>query len=118
MGVTVDLAAGTATGDGSDTLAHIRQVRGSSNADTLLGSDVTRYWETFEGRSGNDTIDGRGGVDIARYDNSPSGVVPYGSTPFLWQRCSSRWSPPRRAHEIERQTKARTRPHGFSWGKN
>ena len=39
--VTVDLAAGTATGQGNDTLAGIENIIGSSRADRLLG-DVGR----------------------------------------------------------------------------
>jgi Ca2+-binding RTX toxin-like protein len=75
--VVVDLAAGTGRGgQGSDTLRNITQIRGSSYGDTLLGSDNNRYHsEQFEGRAGNDTIDGRGGLDIVRYDNDISAVV-------------------------------------------
>ncbi|RYF83001.1 MAG: hypothetical protein EOO29_05010 [Comamonadaceae bacterium] len=74
--VQVDLAAGTATGgDGNDTLIHINFVDGSTHDDLLLGSDVTTRIEIFRGREGNDMIDGRGGVDQVRYDNSASGVV-------------------------------------------
>ena len=76
LAVVVDLAAGTATGgDGNDTLININLVRGSAYNDTLLGSDATSYGEQFEGRAGNDTIDGRGGLDMARFDNAPAGVV-------------------------------------------
>jgi len=54
-GVTVNLAAGTASGGaGSDTLALIEQVRGSIHADTLTGS------------AGNDRLDGNGGNDVIR----------------------------------------------------
>jgi Ca2+-binding RTX toxin-like protein len=74
--VTVDLAAGTASGGaGNDTLINITQLRGSSFNDVLSGSDRTDYTEQFEGRGGNDTIDGRGGFDIVRYDSATSGVV-------------------------------------------
>jgi Ca2+-binding RTX toxin-like protein len=67
--VTVDLIAGTATGAaGSDTLSNFSQVRGGNSADTLSGSDASAYTELFEGRGGNDIINGRGGFDIARYD--------------------------------------------------
>ena len=44
-------------------------------ADTLLGSNRTDISETFEGRSGNDFIDGRGGFDIVRYDFSNGAVT-------------------------------------------
>lgn len=72
--VTVDLAAGTATGAaGSDTLANINHVTGGNGGDTLLGSSG-RITEQFEGRAGNDTINGRGGIDIARYDSATNAV--------------------------------------------
>ncbi len=79
-GVTVDLIAGTAIGAagsnaGSDTLANFNQVRGSNFADTLLGSNRTDITELFEGRDGNDSIDGKGGFDIVRYDNATGGVT-------------------------------------------
>ncbi len=74
--VTVDLALGTATGGaGNDTLVNINQVRGSAYGDTLLGSNRTDYSELFEGRAGNDTIDGRGGFDTVRFDSATTGVV-------------------------------------------
>ena len=72
--VVVDLTAGTAAGaDGNDTLANINMVRGSEFADTLIGSDRS-LMEQFEGRAGNDSIDGRGGVDVLRYDASAGAV--------------------------------------------
>ena len=74
--VTVNLASGTAIGgDGNDTLLNINYVRGSNHADSLIGSDVTAYSETFEGRGGNDTIDGKGGIDWLRLDGSTTGAV-------------------------------------------
>ena len=79
-GVTVDFVAGTAVGAagsnaGNDTIANFNQVRGSNFADTLLGSDRTDIGETFEGRSGNDSIDGRGGFDTVRYDFANGAVA-------------------------------------------
>ncbi|MBK9572636.1 MAG: calcium-binding protein [Rhodoferax sp.] len=79
-GVTVDFIAGTAVGlagsnAGSDTLVNFNLVRGSAFSDTLLGSDRTDVAEFFEGRDGNDTIDGRGGSDIARYDFATADVT-------------------------------------------
>ena len=74
--VTVDLLAGTATGGaGNDVLFNFTQVRGSNGNDTLLGSNTTVYTELFEGRAGDDTIDGRGGFDIVRFDNATGGVT-------------------------------------------
>ena len=62
-GVTVDLAAGTATGDasvGTDTFTGVSQVRGSQFADTLSGDSNNN---TLDGQGGNDVLDGRGGND-------------------------------------------------------
>jgi Ca2+-binding RTX toxin-like protein len=64
LGVNVDLAAGTATGEGSDTLAGIEDVFGSEGEDVLRGDDgpnhLTGYvsGDTFEGRGGDDVLDG------------------------------------------------------------
>ena len=71
--VTVDLAAGTATGlsSGNDTLINVFNVRGSNQNDTLLGSAGN---DTFEGRGGFDFIDGRDGFDLVRYDNGSNGA--------------------------------------------
>ena len=51
-GVLVDLSAGTATGQGDDTLSGIENVVGTSFADVLVGD------------SGNNVLQGFGGVDI------------------------------------------------------
>lgn len=73
--VTVDLDLGTATGAaGNDTLININHATGGSFADVLLGS-ASSITEQFEGRGGNDLIDGRGGIDIVRYDSSAMPVV-------------------------------------------
>jgi Ca2+-binding RTX toxin-like protein len=58
--VTVDLAAGTATGDGEDTVEGFEQVLGSQFDDHLLGSDGD---DILFGEHGDDEIVGRGGVD-------------------------------------------------------
>src|SRR5206468_475716 len=71
--VTVNLALGTATGAGNDTLVNINNVTGSSFGDHLIGSD-SAISEQFEGRAGDDTIDGAGGIDIARYDGSTGAI--------------------------------------------
>lgn len=62
VGVTVDLAAGTATdalGD-TDTLSLIEGVRGTDWADTIAGSSVGNW---LNGLDGTDAIDGREGDD-------------------------------------------------------
>ncbi len=58
--VVVDLAAGTATGQGTDTLVSIENVTGSQGNSTLLGSDGDN---SITGGGGNDTLDGRNGAD-------------------------------------------------------
>jgi Ca2+-binding RTX toxin-like protein len=77
-GVTVDIAAGTgqgtAAGDlagvGIDSFTGVNAVRGSNFDDVLLGSDNRKFSaQNFEGRVGNDFIDGRGGFDRAVYSN-------------------------------------------------
>lgn len=66
QGVAVDLAAGTATGDGADKLAGVERAVGSPFADRLLGDALAN---TFNGLEGDDSIDGRGGVDTVKYTN-------------------------------------------------
>ncbi len=72
--VTVDLLAGTASGQGNDTLIGINEVIGGFYGDTLRGSNRSDVAERFTGMTGNDLIDGRGGLDIARYDFAGNGV--------------------------------------------
>jgi hypothetical protein len=74
--VSVDLLAGSATGAaGTDVLSNINEARGSAFNDTLAGSNRTDVTELFEGREGDDVIDGRGGFDIVRFDNATGGVT-------------------------------------------
>ncbi|AGH97678.1 Alkaline phosphatase [Micavibrio aeruginosavorus EPB] len=58
--VTVSLAAGTATGQGTDTLSNFENVTGSSYADTITGNTVANV---LKGGSGNDVLSGLGGND-------------------------------------------------------
>ena len=58
--MTVDLAAGTGTGQGSDALTDVQGVVGSAFNDTLTGSSIDN---TILGAAGNDTIDGAAGND-------------------------------------------------------
>ncbi len=69
------LSNGTASDGfgGTDTLINVEEVRASALNDTLTGSDSGIY-ESFEGRAGNDTIDGKGGTDRASYDTSPAAI--------------------------------------------
>jgi Ca2+-binding RTX toxin-like protein len=58
--VSVDLAAGTVTGVGTDALSGIELVDGTAGADTLRGSAAADF---LFGSDGNDLLDGRGGAD-------------------------------------------------------
>lgn len=75
-GVTVNLGSGTASDGWGDTdaLSGIERVSGSDWSDSLTGSNATGFVETFQGRGGDDTIKGAGGIDIASYLGDPSGV--------------------------------------------
>lgn len=79
--VTVDLAAGTATGEGTDTIAPITYaggIDGSAFDDALTGSDQ-RDWIT--GGAGDDTIRSLAGRD--RVEPDIDGVTPWRErTPF------------------------------------
>jgi Ca2+-binding RTX toxin-like protein len=55
-GVSVDLASGTATGDGNDTLVGIENVIGSPGNDTIVGDDAAA--NVLLGGAGDDTIFG------------------------------------------------------------
>ncbi|HRK31510.1 MAG TPA: cadherin domain-containing protein [Tepidisphaeraceae bacterium] len=88
-GVVVNLATGTATGDGNDSLATFENVRGSGFGDTLIGSTAANYLDgmdgddsldggsgndSLRGGAGSDTLNGGAGTDIAYYDNDTAGV--------------------------------------------
>ncbi len=60
QGVTVDLLAGTATGEGTDTLVSIRDATGSEFGDTISG---TNDGNILTGKNGSDTIYGKQGAD-------------------------------------------------------
>jgi len=62
-GVTVDLAAGTATGDGNDTLKNMENVYGSDFDDNITGD------------SANNDIDGAAGSDWINYGGDSGGVL-------------------------------------------
>jgi Ca2+-binding RTX toxin-like protein len=70
--VTVDMAEGTATGEGDDTFVNMEIVAGSRHADTLLGDDESN---TFYPLGGDDQVDGRGGFDFVLYVQSAGPVV-------------------------------------------
>ena len=83
-GVHVDLSAGTATGDGSDTLANIGNVVGSSHDDTIAGDDRAN---DLQGGLGTDTMD-----YPASRASTANGITLYTSA-----RRGSLRAPPRRA---------------------
>jgi Ca2+-binding RTX toxin-like protein len=67
--VTVDLAAGTATGEGNDTLLNIENATGSGLADTITGNSLANLLvggggdDLLHGGDGNDTLTGGAGND-------------------------------------------------------
>ncbi|QEL24950.1 ExeM/NucH family extracellular endonuclease [Bosea sp. F3-2] len=72
VGVTVDLAAGTASGDkaGEDELVSIETVIGGSGNDTLIGDGADNRLvgglgdDVLKGGAGNDLLDGGAGDDV------------------------------------------------------
>lgn len=71
VGVTADLASGTASGEGADTMTGIEALMGSDHADHLLGNGVLNA--LFSGL-GADVLDGRGGNDFVFLSNAPGPV--------------------------------------------
>lgn len=61
-GVTVDMDAGTAVGEGSDTLLEINAVLGSDHDDSVTGTPGA---DMYEATAGVDSFDGMGGTDVA-----------------------------------------------------
>jgi Ca2+-binding RTX toxin-like protein len=87
--VNVDLTAGTATGEGSDTLVGVDFAYGSAFDDTLVGNAKQNVLAGLDGNDtisalggndllggegGNDTIDGGPGHDEIHFEDAPSGV--------------------------------------------
>jgi Ca2+-binding RTX toxin-like protein len=83
LGVTVNLAAETATGPeiGSDTLNGIENVIGGTGNDTLIGDananllDGGEGDDTIRGGAGEDILMGGAGIDTLSYEDSPSRVI-------------------------------------------
>jgi Ca2+-binding RTX toxin-like protein len=67
--VTVNLALGTATGEGNDTILNVERVTGSGFDDTITGSTLANVLtggggnDTLLGGGGNDTLTGGTGID-------------------------------------------------------
>ena len=83
--ITVNLAAGTASGSGvgADTLVSIEQIRGSAFADSYVATGYTGVspigstganFNEFEGMAGDDTITGNSGTQLS-YLNATAGVT-------------------------------------------
>jgi Ca2+-binding RTX toxin-like protein len=62
--LTADLASGTATGQGTDTLTRVEGLFGNAQDDTFLGDSGSNF---FWGQRGDDTLDGRGGIDTVGF---------------------------------------------------
>jgi len=72
FGVTANLTTGTATGEGSDTVANIENIVGSHHDDTLTGdAGPNVFWP----RRGNDAIDGSGGEDWVSFEFSSAPIT-------------------------------------------
>ena len=87
--VSASLAAGTATGWGSDQLHGVEGISGSPFADSLTGNGSDNVLlgqrgddrlnglggsDLVSGTEGNDTMNGGTGADLAFYENSPRSV--------------------------------------------
>ncbi|MBW3668063.1 MAG: fibronectin type III domain-containing protein [Actinobacteria bacterium] len=74
-GVIVDLNAGTASGQGTDTIIAIENARGSNSADRLSGTSGVN---ALYGEKGDDILNGRAGNDIldGGYETDPSPTPP------------------------------------------
>ena len=66
-GAVVNLGTGLVADPygGTDTVTGVEGVRGTRNADMIIGNDGNNY---FRGLAGADIIDGGGGIDMVRYD--------------------------------------------------
>jgi len=82
-GVTVDLGRSgpQPTGQGTDTVAGIEQVAGTTAGDTLIGDAKPNHLfgdigdDTIDGRGGADTLGGGDDVDTVTYERAPAGVT-------------------------------------------
>ncbi|HEV8572563.1 MAG TPA: N-acetylmuramoyl-L-alanine amidase [Actinomycetota bacterium] len=80
-GVSVDIAAGVSTGQGTDTLMSVEGAIGSAGADVLAGDEGNNRLtggggnDRLIGRGGNDTLNGEEGGDTADYSGSDSRVL-------------------------------------------
>lgn len=80
--VTVDLSAGTATGEGTDVVREVETVVGSVHDDSLTGSAGP---DALYGMNGNDVLSGLGGDDYLAPDVTYHGLTSYsGSNDVLF----------------------------------
>ncbi|QNM82997.1 hypothetical protein H8M03_01125 [Sphingomonas sabuli] len=79
--VQVNLALGTASGDGTDSLSGIETVVGSAFDDLLVGDAGVNSLiggggaDTIDGGDGDDVLDGGDGVDTVRYTSALGAVT-------------------------------------------
>ena len=71
-GVDADLATGTATGLGNDTLVRVEGLIGTIFDDVLTGNELVNEFIPLDG---NDTVDGAGGSDYLSFLLSGNGVT-------------------------------------------
>jgi Ca2+-binding RTX toxin-like protein len=84
--VTIDLAAGTASGTsvGSDSITHFENAKGGAGDDSISGTIGANTLsggggnDTLTGKGGNDAIHGNAGNDTAHFDGA------YGSAVIAW----------------------------------
>ncbi len=78
--MAADLAAASATGDGTDSLAGFEDLTGSANADQLRGDGVANRIDGgggddgLTGGGGDDVLEGGTGADTADYGGSPAPI--------------------------------------------
>ena len=71
-GVTVNLTAGNATGEGLDTITDVENITGSAQGDTLTGEAGDNQ---IAPGLGDDKVDGAGGIDTADYSDATAAVT-------------------------------------------
>ena len=77
---TIDLAAGTATGEGTDTFMNFENVYAGNGNDIVFGDGVANVLlghngdDTLEGRGGDDTLNGGSDTDTASFSETTAGV--------------------------------------------
>ena len=90
LGVTVDLATGVASGEGTDQMSGIDDVVGTVTNDVIRGNSAANNLngnggedrifgsggnDTIEGNTGNDELHGEAGIDRASFANGSSPIV-------------------------------------------